>query len=302
MSVQNNALAAMLEQYETNNKPKYEKRTDKVFDLKNYFTTYLPKGTVSLTKTIRILPTADGSSPFVEMHGHKIKIDGEWKTFPCLKHEKNEPCPFCEAREALLATGSETDKELAKTYNTRLMYIVKVIDRDDEEHGVKFWRFNHNYKKEGNLDKIQAVIRAIKKDITNPEIGRDLSLTINKNDEITVVSGVASLDPSPLSEDPKQAAEWMADDRTWRSVYAEKNYDYLLIVVKGGVPVWDKTANCFVDKNSTAAVKTETNALDTELTMGVENVKSNIIASTTETVTSSVESTVEDEVDDDLPF
>jgi len=302
MSVQNNALAAMLEQYETNNKPKYEKRTDKVFDLKNYFTTYLPKGTVSLTKTIRILPTADGSSPFVEMYAHKIKIDGESKTFPCLKYTKNEPCPFCEAREALLATGSETDKELAKTYNTRLMYIVKVIDRDDEEHGVKFWRFNHNYKKEGNLDKIQAVIRAIKKDITNPEIGRDLSLTINKNDDITVVSGVASLDPSPLSEDPKQAAEWMADDRTWRSVYAEKNYDYLLIVVKGGVPVWDKTANCFVDKNSTAAVKTETNALDTELTMGVENVKSNIIASTTETITSSVESTVEDEVDDDLPF
>ncbi len=80
MSTQKSALEAMLEQYETNNKPKYEKNQEKkVYDLKNYFNTYIKDGVPSATKTIRILPTASGS-PFVEFHGHKVLVDGEYKT------------------------------------------------------------------------------------------------------------------------------------------------------------------------------------------------------------------------------
>jgi hypothetical protein len=300
MSTQNDALAAMLDQYEANNKPKYEKKSEKVYDIKNYFNTYIKEGVKSAQKTIRILPTSDGSSPFVEVWGHKIKVDGDWKTFACLKHEKNEPCPFCEAREALLATGKESDKELAKAYNARMMYVVKVIDRDHPEEGVKFWRFNHDYRKEGILDKIQGVLRAIKKNITDPETGRDLVLTINRNQSgAPVVSAVASLDPSVLSEDAEQAAAWLADTRTWEDVYSVKTYDYLEIIVKGGVPAWDKDAKRFVDKASLEADKAETDNLDSELTMGVENVKASVVASTT-TEDSDVPST-EDE-GDDLPF
>ncbi len=102
MSEQKKPLAAMLDQYESNNKPKYEKKTDKVYDLKNYFNTFLKEGVKSATKEIRILPSTNGKSPFVEFYGHKHQVDGEWKTFACLKHEKGEACPFCEAREALL--------------------------------------------------------------------------------------------------------------------------------------------------------------------------------------------------------
>lgn len=298
MSTENNALAAMLEQYEVNNRPKYDKKNEKVYDLKNYFNTYIKEGIKSAEKTIRILPTSDGSSPFIEMYAHKIKVDGEWKTFACLKHEKGEPCPFCEAREALLATGKESDKELAKSYNARLMYVVKVIDRDKPEEGVKFWRFNHDYRKEGILDKFQAVLRAIKKDITNPETGRDVVLSINRNQTgIPVVSGVATLDASPLSEDAEQAAEWLADNRTWEDVYSVRTYDYLEIIVKGGVPAWDKEGKCFVDKASLESNTRETNDLESELTMGIETVKSNIIES--EKSESSEESSDDD---DDLPF
>lgn len=300
MSTQNNALAAMLEQYEANNKPKYEKKTEKVYDLKNYFNTYIKEGVKSAEKTIRILPTPDGSSPFVEIHAHKIKVDGEWKTFACLKHERNEPCPFCEAREALLATGKESDKELAKDYKAKMMYVVKVIDRDHPEEGVKFWRFNHDYRKEGILDKIQGVLRAIKKDITDPNVGRDLVLTINRNqNNVPVVSAVASLDPSVLSEDAEQAAAWLSDTRTWEDVYSVKTYDYLEIIVKGGVPVWDKENKCFVDKASLSTDNSETDNLDSELTMGVENVKANIVTSSASEEPAS--DTPEDD-GDDLPF
>ena len=298
-----NPLAAMLAQYESNNKPKYEKKNDKVYDLKNYFNTFIKEGVKSATKQIRILGTHDGSSPFVEMYAHKVQVDGEWKTFPCLKHEKGEACPFCEAREALLATGKEGDKELAKKYNARMLYIVKVIDRDNEADGVKFWRFNHDYRKEGIYDKIIGVLNAIKKDVTDPSTGRDLLLTINRNQSgVPVVSAVASLDPSVLSDNADQAKTWLADTRTWEDVYSVRNYDYMEIIVKtGSAPVWDKEQKKFVSKD---AVKAETkNDLEAELTMGVENVKANVKAATT-TTTEASETVAEPEGEekDDLPF
>lgn len=299
MSEKTNPLEAMLAQYESNNKPKYEKATTaKVYDLKNYFNTWIKDGVKSATKEIRILPTTDGSSPFVELHGHKIQVEGTWKTFACLKHEKNEACPFCEAREALLSTGSPSDKELAKKYNAKLMYVVKVIDRANEEEGVKFWRFNHDWRKEGIYDKIHGVLAAIKKDVTNAQTGRDLSISINRNqNNVPVVSAVASLDPSVLSEDADKANEWLSDTRTWEDVYAVKSYDFLEILVKGGTPVWDKEENKFIDKDSKVDNHDE---LESELTMGVENVKANI--KTAETTTKNTTDSSDDEEGDDLPF
>ena len=298
MSNEKNALDAMLAQYEKNNAPRPVKTEAKVYDLKNYFNTYIKEGIKSATKQIRILPTTDGSTPFVEVHTHKVQVDGEWKTFACLKHEKGEACPFCEAREALLATGKDSDKELAKKYNARKMYVVKVIDRVHSDEGVKFWRFNHDYRKEGIYDKIIGVLNAIKKDVTNAENGRDLLLTINRNmNNIPVVSAVASLDPSALSEDQEQKDLWLSDARTWEDVYSVRTYDYLEIIVRGGIPVWDKDEKRFVDK---AALSTENadSKLEEELTMGVENIKANLqVAETAETTATST-----DEEEDDLPF
>lgn len=294
-----NALEAMLAQYEKNNAPKYEKQEAKTYDLKNYFNTYIPENVKSGTKVIRILPTKSGS-PFVEMYGHKVMVDGEWKTFPCLKHEKGEACPFCEAREELLSTGKESDKELAKKYNARLMYVVKVIDRDNEDEGVKFWRFNHDYRKEGVYDKLYAMITALKKDVTNVETGRDIAITIQRNQNgVPVVSGIQALDPSPLSEDKAKVAEWTDDERTWEDVYSVRSYDYLEVIVRGYTPVWDKEEKRFVAKELIKEEETK-NSLESELTMGIENVKSNIQAqAATETATAN---TAEDDEDDDLPF
>lgn len=298
MSTQNDALAAMLAQYENNNKPKYEKRSDKVYDLKNYFTTHLEVGVKSATKQIRILPTKDSSTPFVEFYGHKAQINGDWKTFACLKEEKGEACPFCEAREALLSTGKDTDKELAKNYAAKMMYIVKVIDRAAESEGVKFWRFNHDYRKEGIYDKIFGVLNAIKKDVTDAKTGRDLIITINRNQSgVPIISAVASLDPSVLSEDESLVSTWLADERTWEDVYSVKSYDYLAIIVKGGEPVWNKESKKFVDKASLKDGDAETNNLDTELTLGIENVKDSITMANTTKTTS-----VTEEETDDLPF
>lgn len=296
------ALAAMLNQYENNSSSYSKNNSAKEYDLKNYFTTYLSDKQKTATKRIRVLPTSDGSTPFKEIHGHKIQVDGEWKTFVCLKHEKDEDCPFCEAREALLASGKESDKELAKKYSAKKMYVVKIVDRDNEADGVKFWRFNHDYRKQGIYDKIYGVLTAIKQNITDPQTGRDLMVMIARDqNNRPVVQSISHMDPSPLSDDAEVSAEWLSDSRTWEDVYSVKPYDYLEIIVKGGVPMWDKEAKKFVDK---AAMTTqESDDLDEELSLGTPNVKSSVVASTAKPQPKTVveEDSNEDE-EDDLPF
>lgn len=297
----NNALLAMLGQYE-NNSNNYGKKTENKFNEKNYFGTFLKDKQKTATKVVRIIPTRDGTTPFVEVWGHKVQVDGEWKTFTCLKHQKGEDCPFCEAREALRASGTEADKELAKKYSARKMYIVKVIDRDNEEDGVKFWRFNDDFRKTGILDKIYGVIKTINKDITDVNTGRDLSIMIarDQNDN-PVVQTITQLDASPLSENAELAKSWIDDTRTWEDVYSIKSYDYLEIIVKGGVPVYSKEEKRYVDKNSLVA-KPENAQADNEISLGTPNVKNNIVPAADNIVNNTTTATATADVEDDLPF
>ncbi len=64
-------------------------------------------------------------------------------------------------------------------YKPRKFYIVKVIDRDNEQDGPKFWRFKHNYKQEGIFDKIIPIYKA-KGDVADAEKGRDLTKRITR--------------------------------------------------------------------------------------------------------------------------
>jgi hypothetical protein len=306
MNNEQDDLMAMLAQYEANNKPKYEKsETAKTYDLKNYFTTYdLAKDEQSKIKEIRILPNPKGGSPLVEFYGHTAMVDGQKKTFPCLQHEKGTACPFCEAREALLATGDAGDKELAKKYNAKKMYITKIIDRNNEDEGVKFWRFNNDYTKKGAFDLIHGVIASLKKNknITSPTEGRDLTINIQRNQTgVPIISTIVAQDSDVLSTDAEKSAEWLADERTWEDVYSVRNYDYLAIIVRGFTPIWDKEGKCFVAKELIKENETDKADLDSELTMSVENVKANITQA--ETLTNPVSTTTEVEEElDDLPF
>ena len=300
MSNNNDALSAMLKQYENNANSSTKNGTGKEYDLKNYFTTHLADKEKGATKRVRILPTSDGTTPFKELYGHKAQVDGEHKTFACLKHEMNEDCPFCEANDALRATGKEAQKELAKKYSAKKMYVVKVIDRDNEDHGVKFWRFNHDYRKQGILDKIYGVLQAVNKNITDPETGRDLLVILSRDqNNRPAIQSISHVDPTPLSEDKSLSDEWLNDERTWRDVYAIKPYDFLEIIVKGGVPVWDKVEKKFVDKASLKDKEAED--VKEEITLGVPNVKNGIKTAPKLPVVADVEEDNDDTVDD-LPF
>lgn len=284
-----NALDAVLSQYEkntskNNNGGQSISQEDR---LKRYFTTYLPKGTKSGQKTVRILPTPDGSSPFKEVWYHEVQIDGKWTKLYDPGKNDGERSPLTEVYEELISTGKESDKKLANQYRPRKFYIVKLIDRENEDHGPKFWRFKDNYKQEGILDKIIPIWRA-KGDITDANEGRDLIVELSKSKtpsgiEYTVVQTVMYDDPCKISDDESQQKEWVEDELTWQDVYAQKPVEYLEAIARGETPVWNSDLKKYVYGD------------DEEMTIGGSS-------NTSTEQEKTVDPQTESEVDDDLPF
>jgi hypothetical protein len=237
---------------------------------------------------IRILPTTDGSSPFKEVWFHEINVDGKWQKFYDPGKNDNERSPLNEVYEELISTGRESDKQLATQYRSRKFYIVKVIDRDNEEDGVKFWRFKHNYKQEGILDKIIPIWKA-KGDVTDSDNGRDLILELTKAKTpkgafYTVIQTVMYDDPSPTHEDSKTASTWINDELTWEDVYSKKPIEYLEAIAKGDTPRWDSEKKGFVYSNSETSEVSIGGTKPSKTNKEVSDPQSN------------------DEVDEELPF
>ena len=284
-----NVLDAVLSQYEksTQNSNNSGSKMSSEDRMKKYFAALLKDNEKQGQRRVRILPTTDGSSPFKEVWFHEIQVDGKWQKFYDPSKNDNERSPLNEVYDALMSTGKESDKELAKQYKARKFYIVKVIDRDNEQDGVKFWRFKHNYKQEGILDKIIPIWKA-KGDITDPDTGRDLILELTKaktgkGATYTVIQTVMYDDPSPISTDETQMSEWVGDEMTWEDVYSKKPVEYLEAIARGETPRWDSEKGGYVYSNDETA----------EMSMG--GVKS---ASITEVA----DPQSNDEVDEDLPF
>jgi len=255
------SLDAVLAQYEKStqgggaqNKMSQDER------MKKYFALLLGDKEKSGQRRIRILPTPDGSSPFKEAWYHEIQVGGQWQKFFDPGKNDNERSPLNEVYEELNSTGKESDKELAKQYKSRKFYIVKVIDRDNEQDGPKFWRFKHNYKNDGILDKIIPIWRN-KGDVTDAEKGRDLIIELTKSKtgkgkEYTSVSTIMYDDVQPLSEDKGQMKEWMGDELTWRDVYSKKPVEYLEAIAQGKTPKWDSDKGGYVYGDSEESTTT----------------------------------------------
>ena len=278
-----NSLDAVLAQYEkaqqTGNFTPKMSQEDR---MKRYFAAILGDNEKQGQKRLRILPTTDGSSPFKEAMFHEMLIDGKYiKLYdPAMDNERS---PLNEVYEELLIEG---DKKLASEYKSRKFYIVKVIDRDNEQDGPKFWRFKHNYKNEGILDKIIPIWRN-KGDVTDSEKGRDLILELTKaktpkGKEYTVIQTIMYDDPTPLHEDEETKKSWANDELTWRDVYSKKPVEYLEAIARGETPKWNTELGKYTYGDST----------ESEESFGGSKAKTEVYA----------DPQVNDEIDEDLPF
>ena len=278
-----NSLDAVLAQYEkaqqTGNFTPKMSQEDR---MKRYFAAILGDNEKQGQKRLRILPTTDGSSPFKEAMFHEMLIDGKYiKLYdPAMDNERS---PLNEVYEELLIEG---DKKLASEYKSRKFYIVKVIDRDNEQDGPKFWRFKHNYKNEGILDKIIPIWRN-KGDVTDSEKGRDLILELTKaktpkGKEYTVIQTIMYDDPTPLHEDEETKKTWANDELTWKDVYSKKPVEYLEAIARGETPKWNTELGKYTYGDST----------ESEESFGGSKAKTEVYA----------DPQVNDEIDEDLPF
>jgi hypothetical protein len=283
-----NSLDAVLSQYEKSQSS--SNATSKMSSedrMKKYFAAILKDNEKQGQRTIRILPTTDGSSPFKEVWFHEVQVDGKWQKFYDPAKNDNERSPLNEVYEELMSTGKESDKQLATQYRSRKFYIVKVLDRDNEQDGVKFWRFKHNYKQEGILDKIIPIWKA-KGDITDPDNGRDLILELTKaktpkGSTYTVIQTIMYDDPAPISKDTDQMADWVGNEMTWEDVYSKKPVEYLEALARGETPRWDS------EKGGYAYSNNETSEVSIGGTKSVS-------------ITEVADPQKNDEVDEDLPF
>lgn len=240
-------LDAILSQYEKNSESSKSKpKVSNEERLKKYFTEKLPKGVKNATKRFRILPGKGEESPFTEAYFHEKELNGTWPKTYCPKLNDGEHCPMCEAREALLEDGSAKAKELAKDLNPRKWYVVKGIDRDNEEDGVKFWRFKHKWTGDGVMDKLIPLFK-LKGDITDPREGRDIVIVSGRNDKNhSVVNSIMCDDVTLLTDDTTKANDWINNEETYKDVYAKKTLEYLEILATNKTPIWDSEQKIYV--------------------------------------------------------
>ena len=294
-----NSLDAILSQYESNTdnsskKPKISNEDR----LKKYFTEKLQQGMKSATRRFRILPAKDGKSPFEEAYFYERQVNGKYEKIYCNKLNDGEYCPIYEAKEALMMEGSKKAKEMAREYTPRKFYVVKGIDRDNEDHGVKFWRFKHNYTGNGVMDKLMPLFK-LKGDITDAREGRDIIITTNRNEKgWSVVTSIMCDDVSILTEDSTKANDWFNNEETYKEVYSRKSPEYLEIVSKNMTPVWDSEQSKYVAEEDRE--EKETADLSEEISFLRE--ETNVEKTTSEDSTDEVETTTLETGGDDLPF
>lgn len=323
-------------QYEQEQKTFTPKKTQ--FNEKNYLQARLSDKETSKTLTIRLLPfSPEGGSPFKKVFMHTVKVNKEvapngWKTFVCPTHNKKDGeemgdgCPFCEtSAKAKELKSKALDESTKKRYGdieflnkVKEMWIVRCIERDHEEDGVKFWLFNSSKKKDGvydkimNLAKIRAEAAARKGNnysIFDLNNGLDLIVTLTKTaDNKTSIQIVDDGFPSPLTDDFDLGMKWIQDDKNWYDVYTVKSYDYMAIIAQGGIPVFNKELNKYVDKEEMNKIKEEAEKkrIEEELTEETKdysaiNGNGIIIDGTTMTAETKADETQEEE-EDDLPF
>jgi hypothetical protein len=130
-----------------------------------------------------------------------------------------------------------------------------VIDRSKEDDGVKIWRFKHNYKGEGELDKMIPLFTK-KGNLADGREGRDLTLMLGRGDKNnTKITSIMAEDPSMLTENKEKAKAWVKDTMSWKEIYKASPVEYLEIIANGENPVWDKKLEKFVAKGEETVKK-----------------------------------------------
>jgi hypothetical protein len=185
------------------------------------------------------------------------------------------PCPLCARHKALIGKQDQSIKYTKKEnlteeqkpikeandliykeaikWEAKKFYILRGIDKGKDKDGVKFWRFKHNYKKQGVLDKLVPALQIFgeehKQAFFDVNNGCDLNITMADTEfngkVYKAISAITPKMPSKLSTDPVVAKQWENDPIGWRDVFVAKKapnitpYEFLVLTAQGNNPYWD---------------------------------------------------------------
>lgn len=123
---------------------------------------------------------------------------------------------------------------------------------------LKFWLFSHSKKKDGVFDKIMNLFETRKKaaerrgstyNIFDLYAGQDLIVTLSRTqDGKTTVQVVDEGVQSPLADSDEKMLQWINDEKKFEDLYTVKPVEYMEIIASGGVPVFDKEQEKWIDK------------------------------------------------------
>ena len=133
--------------------------------------------------------------------------------------------------------------------------------------------------------------------------GKDLILTITRDSTGGNVINITDADEkSPLTTDTALGAKWINDPKKWNEVYTFKNFEYMEILVQGGIPYWSSELGKYVDKaeyekSVEASRETAFNQNYTEPKVDYSKIQAEVAQPLPKAVTVTTDENV-----DDLPF
>jgi len=152
------------------------------------------------------------------------------------------PCPACAEYKRLLATQDPSLKGIKKEnmnalqlkvkekndeiykeaikWDAKKFYIVRGVDKGQEKDGIKFWRFKHNYKNQGTLDKLLPILQMYmedqKADFSDSMTGTDLNIIMTdaefRGRSYKQISAITARGKAPLHQDQAVLNAWLSDD------------------------------------------------------------------------------------------
>lgn len=168
---------------------------------------------------------------------------------------KIKPDDMTEAQKAIKASNDKIYKD-AMSWDAKKFYIVRGVDKGATGDGVKFWRFKHNYRKQGVKDKLipalENFIDQYEVDFTHPQLGTDVIISTFENKTptgkpFTDVANIMTRGQVTLADDPIVVKQWVDDPTIWRDVFKPAqapqltSEEYLERIARGVDPYWDDT-------------------------------------------------------------
>lgn len=198
-------------------------------------------------------PKGDSDSFYSEGMLHfGLGTDGK-SVVTCPKtFSSKEKCPVCEYVEGLMKSKNKNDKKLADDIKAKRRIYINVINRDDEEETPKVLPIGVTILK-GILETICDLDYG---DITDPETGRDITITKKGQGMKTEYAVLPKPKASPVSE--SSSAEEIEEEMTdLNALFIRKSYEEIESVLNGDDDEEDEDSDDEEDEDESSASKSK---------------------------------------------